>query len=337
MLYLSCHEILEYDELRMFTDLGVECYSLGAYTHPGGVENRKRPPLPNLPYDPHFIELATRYGKQVHPEMLESIDVVVVMHTPDFIRGNALVFKDFVSGGGRVIWRSIGQSQPSIEMELDGWRLGGCLTDIVRYSPREETIAWYAGADAMIRFCKRSNDFKPWTGNFPVVVNFTQSMIQRADHVGYAFWQEATTGLNRRVYGPGNEGLSDSGGLLSYECQLNVLRGARCMFYTGTYPAAYTLSFVEAVMAGLPIVAVGPVLGNSRMYPDQACYEIPEILMQGVRAMWSDDLLECRESVKYLLDYHEAARYHSTANLATAKHFFSEERIAPQWKELLSL
>ena len=49
ILYLSCHEVLEFDEISMLSDIGVQVFSIGAYLDParptgGGL----RPALPNL-------------------------------------------------------------------------------------------------------------------------------------------------------------------------------------------------------------------------------------------------------------------------------------------------
>ena len=34
MLYVSCHSVLEYDELRMLDSIGIEVFSLGTYLNP---------------------------------------------------------------------------------------------------------------------------------------------------------------------------------------------------------------------------------------------------------------------------------------------------------------
>lgn len=347
ILYMSCHEILEYDELKLFSELGYECFSLGAYTQPGGEEHRKRPPLA-LPYDPHFIELSLQYDRRkLHPEMLEGIDIVIIMHEPSFIgyvgkhgwhedleEGNWPLFKDFIAKGGRVIWRSIGQSIPHVEQKLAPFRAEGL--EIVRYSPAEETIDGNIGCDAMIRFYKDPDEYKGWTGDKVEVVNFTQSLKERAEFTGYKLIEQTFQGLPAKVYGPNNDDLGPlNGGLLTYAQQIQAFQQSRAFFYHGTYPASYTLSFIEAMMTGIPIVAVGPRHGNSEMFQFQKTYEIPDIIQSGINGFVSDDRAELRDCVERLLRDYGLAKSISAFGRARAIELFGKAKIKAQWKEFL--
>jgi len=335
ILYISCHEILEYDEVKLFTELGHQVYSLGAYTHPGGNEHRKRPAL-DLPYDPHFIELSLQYSKEeLHPEMLENIDIVIIMHQTKVVTGNWDLFRDFIAKGGRVIWRSIGQSIPRHEKELSQPRSEGL--EIVRYSVTEETIEEYLGADAVIYFYKDPEEYKDYVGDVPRVVNFTQSMRDRGPFCGYKDFLQATRGLKRVVYGPGNENLGDiSGGLLSNEEQLQAYRENRAYFYHGTYPASYTLTFIEALMTGIPVVCVGPERGNSQtMFPFLKCYEPPLIIEDGVNGFISDDMNYLNQKLKELINNPKLARSIGDKGRQTAIDYFGKAKIKALWKEYL--
>lgn len=349
ILYMSVHETLEYDELRLFSELGHECFSLGAYTQPGGEEHRKRPAL-DLPYNPHFIELSLQYDRRkIHPEMLDDIDIVVVMHEPSFLgwtagtrdwhpdlnEGNWPLFRDFIKKGGRVIWRSIGQSIPHVEDKLRPWRAEGL--EIVRYSPAEQTIARNAGTDAVIRFYKDPDEFKDWNGSQRHVVNFTQSLSQRSKFTGWDIMQQVFRGLPAKVFGPGNEDLGLlSGGLLSYDEQKQALRDARVYFYHGTYPASYTLSFIEAMMTGTPIVAVGPLRGNSLdMFPEQSTYEVPEIISNGVNGFCYDDPNQLADSIKLLLNSESKAAAISAFGRSKSINLFGKAKIKAEWKAYL--
>lgn len=349
ILYLSCHEILEYDELKLFSELGYEVYSLGAYTQPGGEDHRKRPAL-DLPYNPHFIELSLQYDRRkLHPEMLEGIDVVIVMHEPSFIgysgsahnwtpdleEGNWPLFREFIKHGGRVIWRSIGQSIPRVEDILRPWRDEGL--EIVRYSPNEQTIAGNVGTDAVIRFYKDPDEFKDWNGRQRHVVNFTQSLKQRERFAGYQIMQQVFKDLPAKVFGPGNDDLGLlSGGLLSYDQQKQVLRDARCYFYHGTYPAGYTLSFIEAMMTGTPIIAVGPLHGNGiDMFPDQTTYEIPDIISDGINGYVSDDPEQLRQMISRLINDRDKAAAISAFGRNRAIELFGKSKIKAEWKAYL--
>lgn len=321
---------------------------MGAYTQPGGEEHRKRPPLA-LPYDPHFIELSLQNDRRrIHPEMLEGIDIVIVMHTPSFLgyvgkhdwhedlaEGNWPLFREFIKKGGRVVWRSIGQSIPSVERHLAPWRAEGL--EIVRYSPAEQTIEDNAGTDAVIRFYKDPEEFKGWNGDRRHAVNFTQSLKQRGDFTGYNVIRKVFDIIPGKVYGPGNDDLGPlSGGQVKHDEQLQTLQEARAYLYHGTYPASYTLSFVEAMMTGVPMVCVGPRLGNSRaMFPDQSTYEIPGIIENGINGFVSDDPLKLADDIKKLIDNYPKAMAVSAFGRQTAIDLFGKAKIKAQWAEFL--
>lgn len=347
ILYISCHEILEYDELKLFSELGYECYSLGAYTQPGGEEHRKRPPL-KLPYNPHFIELALQYDRRkLHPEILDGIDIVIVMHVPSYLgyaggsdwhpdlgEGNWPMFRDFIKRGGRVIWRSIGQSIPHVETQLKPWRAEGL--EIVRYSPNEQTIQENAGTDAVIRFYKDPDEYKGWDGSRKLAINFTQSLKERAEFTGHRVIERVFEGLPAKVYGPGNEDLGPlAGGLLKYEDQIRAMQEARAYFYHGTYPASYTLSLIEAMMTGTPVVAVGPKLGNGPMFAGQQTYEVPSIIQHGISGYVSDDPEQLKHHINTLLADYKLARSISAFGRARAIELFGKAKIKQEWKEYL--
>ena len=50
LLLLLAHSIAEYDDVRMFSDLGYDVFSIGAYTNPANPGDNLRPALPGAPY-----------------------------------------------------------------------------------------------------------------------------------------------------------------------------------------------------------------------------------------------------------------------------------------------
>lgn len=330
LLYLSVHEILEHDELKMFTQLGIDCYSLGAYTYPYGDQGRKRPGIPEMPYDPHFIELSTRYSKDdLHPEMIEPADVIIVMHEPSFLLKNWPKIRH-----KRVIWRTIGQSIANTERILGDLRRDGL--EIVRYSPKEKNISGYLGSDALIRFQADPDVYHSWYGVDPSAVNFTQSIAQRGSHCGWPLVQSIARDVPFKLYGPGNDGISFYQGMVSHEEQIAVLQRSRAYFYTGTHPASYTLGFIEAFMTGTPIVAVGHKLGSPHAsgYP-QDTYEVHELL-DGVGFV-SDNPNQLKGHLKDLINDYALAQHTSQISRERALEFFDISKIRNQWKEFLGV
>ena len=269
ILYLSCHSILEYDEVLMFHGLGHQIFSPGAYVEPANPGDATlRPAIPGLVYDPDILAQWHKLAAQ-HPgedtkdyltkEFVDNFDCVIVMHLPRWIQRNWNAMKH-----KRVIWRTIGQSVASTEDSLRRYRDEGL--EIVRYSPREEFIPGFIGQDAMIRFYKDPDMYGPWTGDKKRVVTFAQSMKDRGEACGYKHFESTTMGFVRALFGPGNTQEPWMHGKQSFESLRREMCDNRVYFYTGTHPASYTLNFIEAWMSGMPIVAIGPWHGNAEWH-----------------------------------------------------------------------
>jgi len=325
MLYLSCHSIAEFDEVRLFKEIGLDVYSHGTYSNPNNPGDKKRPPIKG-DYDDQFVQLCMRYGKDKLPrEVIEPFDIVFSHWMPRWIENNWEVMKDKI-----VILRTNGQSSKDNELWMKPFREKGLK--IVRYSPIEKTIPCYIGHDAIIRFYKDPDEWGNWNGRNNRVINVTQSMKKRAAFCGYNIFKVATSGYNRKLYGPENEDTGKLwGGLLSYDKLRQVMRDNRAYFYTGTTPASYTLNFMEAFMTGIPIVAIGGELGNPPYLEGQFTYEIPFLIKNGVEGFVSDDLGELSEKVGMLLNDHKLAAKIGAAGRAKAIELFGKEKIKKQW------
>lgn len=327
LLYLSCHSVLEYDELKLFKELGIDVFSHGVYSNPTTPADIKRPPLPGK-FDHQLVYLSYRFGKDNIPEtFIKHFDAIMVQHIPSWVINNWERMKKKI-----VIWRSIGQSTLDTENVLSQARREGLK--VVRYSPRERTIPGFIGEDAMIRFYKDPKEFGPYTGKIKRVFNITQSFKQRTDFCNYDAYDQATKGFPRAVAGSENQPLDDEWlGCVDYKTLRNALRASRVYFYTGTYPASYTLNFIEAWMTGIPIVALGPKLGSSPYELGQDTYEIPDLIDQGVNGYYSDDISELREKVKFLLNDLPACKMMGGAGRNKAITLFGKETIKKQWKD----
>lgn len=329
ILYLSCHSILEYDEVKLLTEMGHDVFSMGSYINPNAPHDNKRPPIPGK-YEDHLISLATRYSKDnLHSELIEPFDVIIVQHVPDWIHSNWEKMKH-----KKVVWRTIGQSVANIENGLQQFRDQGLK--VIRYSPREQDITWFIGGDALIRFYKDPEEFKDWNGDSNRVITLGQSIKKRGIFCQFNVFDEVTKDLERVVFGADNDDLGSLwGGQLDYDTLKAELRNNRVFVYTGTQPASYTLGFIEAMMTGIPIVAVGSKLGNSLFGGEQDTYEIPDFIENGVNGFVSDSIPELREAVVRLLEDHELAKKISAAGRETAIKLFGREHIKNQWKDFL--
>lgn len=325
LLYLSCHSIAEYDEVSLFKEIGLDVSSHGTYANPNNPGDKKRPPIKG-DYDDQFVQLCMRYGKDKLPrEIIEPFDIIFSHWMPRWIENNWEVMKDKI-----VILRTNGQSTRDNEKWMEPYRQQGLK--IVRYSPIEKTIPDYIGHDAIIRFYKDPKEWGNWNGRRERVINVTQSMKKRGLHCGYKIFKVATSGYNRKLFGPENEDTGKLwGGLLPYEKLKQQLRDNRVYFYTGTMPSSYTLNFMEAFMTGIPIVAIGGELGNAPYLDNQFTYEIPFLIKNGVNGFVSDELGVLSECVGALLKDKKLAKKIGDAGREKAIELFGKEKIKKQW------
>jgi glycosyltransferase involved in cell wall biosynthesis len=330
MLYLSCHSIHEYDEVKLFKEMGIDVFSHGAFADPNVCGDGMRPPIGGE-RDDELIELAKANPKEaMSKQFIDRFDVIVDMHTPTWITQNWGVLRNKI-----VIWRTNGQSTGEVEQSLAKCRDEGMR--IVRYSPIERHLPNFIGEDAMIRFYKDPDEFAGWTGEIPRIINVVQNMKERRFATNYDVFEKVTAGLPRKIYGPHNESFGkDNGGCVGYERLKEVMRKNRVFFYTGTHPASYTLGFIEAFMTGIPIVAVGPGLGNPQFLPGQYSYEIPGIIENGKDGLWADDPDQLRQCLELLLKNKNAADYLSKNGREKAIMLFGKDKIKREWESFFT-
>lgn len=340
ILYLSCHSILEYDEVKLFHEMGHEVFSPGAYVEPANPGDASlRPAIDGLQYDPDIL---AQYHEicGLHPgedgknyltqEFVDNFDCIIVMHMPRWVICNWHVMQH-----KRVIWRTIGQSIASTEKQLAVHRHHGL--QVVRYSPKERNIPGFIGEDAIIRFYKDPDDYGPWNGDNARVITFAQHMKQRNQACNFDMFETATRPFPRHLFGPGNDalGVDWATGKVPFEQLQEEMKNNRAYFYTGTHPASYTLNFMEAWMTGMPIVALGPQHGNARYFQGHDLYEVHELIKNGYDGFVSDDIGELQKSVNMLLQDKQLAEAISTNARQSAIALFGQETITQAWEEFL--
>jgi glycosyltransferase involved in cell wall biosynthesis len=338
ILYLSCHAVLEYDEVSLLRALGHSVFSPGA-PHPGPpagpVGLRESLPLTDtaeLEDQAYFASLGpdvARNKANLPGWFVDRFDVVIVMHAHEWIQYNWQAMRR-----RPVIWRTIGQSTTLLEKLLRPYRKRGLK--ILRYSPAEERLPSYLGADALIRFYKDPDEYYGWIGRRAEILSINQSLPARARHCHYAVFQATSAGLPVRLLGGGNEAAGPvSAGQVSHEALKQALRDFRCFLALGTFPASYTLGFIEAWMTGTPVVA----LGNALMYQGfrgPYLYEVPELIEQGISGFYADSVAELRALLAELLRDESLARRISHEGRSAAIRLFGKELIQEQWRQFLA-
>lgn len=334
ILYLSCHTVLEMDEISLFNEMGHEVFSPGAYVCPENPgDSTMRPGIMNLKYNPDIVNQYHRIGAanpgkdgkdHLTKEFVDNFDAVIVMHIPRWIQNNWDAIKHKT-----VIWRTIGQSVASTEQSLQVYRKHGLK--IVRYSPQEMYIPGFIGQDALIRFYKDPQEFKDWNGNNKRVINFTQSMKQRGLACGYQHFLDATAPFPRALFGPGNNEPNFGMGKVPFNRLKQEMRDNRVYFYTGTHPASYTLNFIEAAMTGIPMVCLGPQLGNAEVWRNHNLYEVHQLVENGKNGFVSDSIPELRSYIRQLMNNDALAKKISDAGRKEAIRHFGKDMIMASW------
>ena len=337
ILYLSCHAILEANEVKLFHELGYNVFSPGAYVNPKTGGGGMRPPMPELQYQQDIVDMWQKH-EEVFPErdgktyitkeIADKFDIIIIMHMPSYIEDNWENIRH-----KRVILRTIGQNVASTEYTLRKYKNEGL--QIVRYSPMEANIPNFAGQDAFIRFYVDENEFCNWNGDEECIITFNQAMKERDAACNYTFYEDVTRPFNRKLFGPGNEEVPFSCGKVEFDQLKQEMRNNRCYFYTGTHPASYTLNFMEALCTGIPMVCIGPDHGNAKYFANHDLYEIPRLIEHGVNGFYSDNKSELRQIIQILMDDPGFAKKVSENGRRTAIHHFNKDMIKHAWKAYL--
>lgn len=336
LLYISVHGVLEHDELQMFTELGHECFSMGEYIRPDVRPEEaylhKRPGIAGMLPHPELERFAIENpSTNIPQELLDWCDAVVVMHDPNVIVMN---WDKFKASGKPTIWRSIGQSTVNCENQIRRMRYDGMK--IVRMSPFEDRIPGYLGADAIIRFSVDQNDMSGWIGDTKRVINITQSLLGRRVFCHYDQITQIMEGFPAIVYGSGNSDLGAlNGGELPYDLLKGALRDNRAFVYGGTFPSPYSLAVMDALMMGMPVVALGSKLAEEiAVAPGDKYnyYEMGSIIENGKNGFISDDINELRNDIHQLLEDHELAKRIGEQGRKTAIKYFDKEKAKKDWE-----
>jgi hypothetical protein len=337
LLCLS-HSIEEHDQLKLLAGLGYEVASIGGYIDPANPHDSKRPAL-DIPCYPDLKEAidsqgvddnlgaAQAYIPDAILDWLGADGIIIYHHYLERLFGQWNHLFDWMAGGGRVIWRTVGQSTEDNERRARPFRDSGL--EIVRYSPKEMHIPGFAGEDKLIRFYKDPLEWMGWTGEVPVVCNITQHLAQRHPWTNAMFFAEACGGLPTVVAGPGSEALPIGIGELDFPVMKELLQTSRAYLYTGTQPASYTLGLLEALMTGVPAFSIGPSHMKIFAYGHE--------LFEGheLSSGWSDDPLVLRDALAGVLADGALAQEISIKQRTRAIAEFGIDQVGADWKAYL--
>jgi len=339
ILYMSCHIVLEYDELRILNELGHDITVIGGYIDPKNPHVDTRPPLDIDSNEERRQKIHNLYNtnlkRGISPEscsntltkeVVDDYDIIYVMHKMDWVEKNWDIIKNKL-----VILRTIGQNLENDELKVKKYINKGLK--VLRYSPKERELKNYAGEHGLIRFLKYKSDFKTRENKHNFVISFGQNINQRGSWCGSSIIESVAKSLPFKLYGPNNEKYDFWEGRLSYEQQLEKYATNNCYLYTGTFPAQYTLNFIEALMTGIPIVSIGKKLSQELVQPYP--FEVPHILDE-INGYYYDDVNDIIKKLRELINDNGHNQQISQKQIELATNMFSVEKNINQWSKFLN-
>lgn len=320
ILYLACHEGLQYDEVKLFRELGHEVEVIAKYGSVNKYSIEQRPDLTakNLTgAGPNSILLEA--------EDVEKFDMIYVTHYFEWVLDNWTKIRH-----KKVImryWQSEHHNLPAIQF----CRSEGLV--LVKYSDHTQYSPPFYHNDCVIRAYKDPDEFKDWNGQSPFVMTACHDMSSRPQHCYLSTYLSATEGYPRKLFGRHNEVLAIDGGMVTYDELKNEYKSNRAYMYTGTHSAPYTLNFIEAMMTGIPVVAIGSGIAN---FSGKISTEVPKFIENGVDGFVSDNVEQLRGCLKALLDDLDLAKEIGRNGREKAIKLFGKETIKQQWNSLFN-
>ena len=332
ILYYSVHEILEFDELRMFSDMGYSVFSyVGAYSDPSSVGHLRRPQS-NFFNPKMYDEFKSKGG--ITPDFLRNFDVAVVMHSSEAAIELLNCRPDMP-----IILRSIGQSTPDSEKLLLPIR---DKIKIIRYSIKERDLPGFMKTDDVIYFGKYLSDFKSWQGGGKLLT-FHNSLAKRSyvSAVKIDFYERISEIFPSVLCGAGNELIKNWGGIIAPDDMAAHYANCGLYFYVQVLPPSYTLNFMEALGTGAPVIAPSAEFMCSS-FPQEMLsqlafpaerYEVDDFLNHDDALLYHsfDDAVQ---KIRWLLDNPAYLESVSKSERLVFREYFDARKISRQWNGL---
>lgn len=342
LLYISCsHTTQEFDDLTLFTELGIDWFSTGIYANPkapllyyGSLLRNSIEKEPNKVLLDQFNKINPNRGYHkyinLNKKFISNFDVIMCSYSTICINNLERVLA-IVDNKIPIIFRTYGFQSSKFELYLKGAQEKFNLY-LIRNSPQEQTIKDYAGHSSIIRGYVDETIYKDWSGEIPQVLTFANDFNARLRHCNYncyrIYMKEIFPHIPAALQGYGNENVTKKKAI-SWDEQVALYKKYAVYFNLNSPPASLTYSFVEALMTGIPIVSIGPKLGS---IDNVDTYEVPKILINGENGFYSDSVEWLRGYINMLLNDRELGKKIGAAGRKTALSLFSKQIIKEQWE-----
>jgi len=338
LLYISgYHETLEYNDLSLFTEMGIDWFSTGKYKDTSEQLTSKswRPSI-TKETDQELLQEFNRlnpnqqqYGRvQLSKEFVDKFDMILCSFC--FLRQDMLDLIWPHCKHKPLAFLTYSQQFSNFEVRLQEYRSKG--VKLVRGSPRESTIDNYAGEDAIIRCYVDENVFSKWTGGNSKVLSFSNDFPARINHPNFNCYRAYNRVIQQKLpcslFGNQTEP-AGGGGFIPFEKHLEEYKNCSCYFSIGSPPATVTYNFLEAWMTGAPVLTFGSKIGNG---VDYNTHEPPFLIENDVDGFYSDDLAELILTANTLLLDQNLAKKVGDAGRKKCLSIFGKEVVKTSWE-----
>lgn len=341
LLYLcSEHPTLAYDDLTLFTEMGIDWFSTGIYKDPknpeGNLGSFTRPPIEKEVNNDLLIQFNKLNPNKkllqhckISKDFANNFDLILVNHispAPMNLLNNWSNIKH-----KPVIWRTYCQQQSHVEKLMNPCRKQGLK--VVRVSSKEQNILNALPHDVVIRAYIDTDRFNNWNGKSIQCLTFNNFYARRGKVSNTKEYEKVVNKLNFKLYGGDSDNHPLVLGVLSSEDQLIEYQNSRVYFALGSKPAALTYNLIEAMAVGCPVVTWGPNLGNFKGTAWDGTYEASDLIQRGINGFWSDNLDELREFIIYMFNNYTKAKEIGLEGRKTIIKEFSKEKVKQDWAD----
>lgn len=310
VLFVSCcHPVLEYDDLTLFTELGIDWFSTGIYLDPKNPDSINKRRAINKTANQELIEEFLSINnnricdKHLNPNakifltkgFVDKFDLVIVDKFFYYLTDNWQALKH-----KNVFWRtffysSLQDEQQAIALRREGLR-------IIRMYDQETKMQGNCPSDYVLPNYVDGEEYKDWNGNKLQTLTFQNDFYARFYSMdaktgnprfgGYHLYLQLIKTfpqLNWIFHGYNNR-TDFCKGVVDWETQKQLYKDSRVYFSLGSKPGPYTYSFLEAVATGIPTINFGMGLGDCYdSKREQNSYILPSIIENGIDGYVSDN------------------------------------------------
>lgn len=350
MLYISSlHSTLEYDDLILFSELGIDWFSIGIYLDPSNpVFLQLRPPI-DKKVDRTLVDkfqalnlntkINTHTVVKLDKDFLDNFDVIFISNNKKYLE----LYADRLSNK-KIIYRSYDSPNAKFEDLLKKCMSAG-NTSLVRMFDWENKLKFSNTSNYVISSYVDPDIYDNWNGQTQEILTFQNDYFTRLNHVdlagihvypNYAQYLKILRDVPCRLHGVNNK-IEACKGPVDWETQKRLYRDCRAYFSLGSKPSWYTYNLMEAMMTGMPVITFGKQMGTYQCEHFKETYILPDLINNGTDGYCLDDTKDLLNACKTVLKDFSTAQAISINSRKFALKYFSKSVQKEKWKEFFKL